>query len=102
MAVQLYQERKAPGLPGAIAKVEATAEERARERAAKRAYVDVELNAALRKKDNAAAETRRKAILAEELAKPDEAAAPRPGASAPRSVSGTSTPPPPAGFVSQR
>jgi hypothetical protein len=104
MAVQLYQERKAPGLPGALAKVEGTAEENARERAAKRAYVDVELNAALRKKDTAAAETRRKAILAEELAKPDEAAAPRPapGASAPRSVSRTSTPPPPAGFVSQR
>ena len=95
MAVQMYQERKAPGLPGALAKVEGTAEENARERAAKRAYVDVELNAALRKKDNAAAETRRKAILAEELAKPDEAAAPRPG---PRA----SAPQLPPGFVPQR
>ena len=70
MAFQMYQERKAAGLPGVTAKIEATAEEEARDRAAKRAYIDPELNAALRKKDTVAADARRKAILTEELAKP--------------------------------
>jgi hypothetical protein len=68
-AFQLYQERKSAGLEGVKTRVEASAEEKARERAAKRAYTDTELNAAIRKKDTAAADARRKAILQEEMGK---------------------------------
>ena len=73
LAFQTYQERKAPGLPGVTAKVEATAEEKARERAQKRALTDPALNAALRKRDSAAADARRNAILQEELKAPSAA-----------------------------
>jgi hypothetical protein len=82
LAFQQYQERKAAGLPGVTAKVEATAEQEARDRAQKRAYTDVELNAALRKKDTVAADARRRAILAEELAKPVPPANAAPGTAA--------------------
>ena len=51
----------------------ATADEKARERAMKRYTTDPELNTALRKKDSAGATARRKAILQEELNKPEPA-----------------------------
>ena len=69
-AFQIYQERKGAGLPGVTARTEATAEEKARERAAKRAITDPGINEALRKKDSAAADTRRRDILQEEMNKP--------------------------------
>lgn len=69
-AFQTYQERRGAGLPGVQAKVEATAEEKARERAAKRYTTDQELNTALREKDAKAAAKRRQEILREELDAP--------------------------------
>lgn len=75
LAMDKYLEMKGPGLEGVRTRTEATADEKARERAAKRALTDPEVNTALRKKDAAAADARRKAILEEELKAPS----PKPG-----------------------
>jgi hypothetical protein len=72
LAMDTYLEKKGSGLAGVTARTEATAEEKARERAAKRALTDPGINEALRKKDTAAADKRRAAILAEEIKKPPE------------------------------
>ena len=72
MALDKYLEMKGPGLEGVRTRTEATADEKARERAAKRGYTDTILNEALRKKDTAGAAARRAAILDEELKKPPE------------------------------
>jgi len=68
-ALDTYLEKKSAGLPGVQAKIEATGEEKARDRVVKGKFADVEYNTALRKKDPVAAEARRKAMLAEELSK---------------------------------
>jgi len=70
-AFQIYQERKNAGLAGVTTRTEATAEEKARERAAKRAVTDPGVNEALRKRDSAAADARRRVILQEEMDKPE-------------------------------
>lgn len=67
MALDKYLEMKGPGLEGVRTRTEATTEEKARERAAKRSLTDPDLNTALRKKDSAGAAARRAAILDEEL-----------------------------------
>jgi hypothetical protein len=71
-AMDKYLEMKGSGLAGVTTRTEATAEEKARERTAKRALTDPGINEALRKKDTAAADKRRAAILAEEIKKPPE------------------------------
>lgn len=72
LASQRYQERKNAGLAGVTTRVEATAEEKARERAAKRAYSDSGVLTAIRKKDPVAEAARRREILAEEMNQPPE------------------------------
>lgn len=67
MAMDKALQMKAPGLPGVEARVEATADEKARERTAKRLLVDTAYNEAQRKKDKTGMDTRRAEILAEEL-----------------------------------
>ena len=67
MALDTYLEKKGPGLEGVKVRTEATTDEKARERAAKRSLTDPALNEALRKKDAAGAAARRAAILEEEL-----------------------------------
>jgi hypothetical protein len=66
MAMDKALQMKAPGLPGVEARVEATADEKARERTAKRLLVDTEYNEAQRKKDTQAMTARRAKILEEE------------------------------------
>ena len=66
MAMDKALEMKAPGLPGVTARTEATADEKARERTAKRLLVDTAYNEAQRKKDKTGMDTRRAEILAEE------------------------------------
>jgi len=66
MAMDKALEMKTPGLPGVTARVEATADEKARERTAKRILVDTAYNEAQRKKDKTGMDTRRAEILAEE------------------------------------
>jgi hypothetical protein len=66
MAMDKALEMKAPGLPGVTARTEATADEKARERTAKRLLVDTEYNEAQRKKDTQAMTARRAKILEEE------------------------------------
>jgi hypothetical protein len=66
MAMDKALEMKAPGLPGVTARTEATADEKARERTAKRLLVDTAYNEAQRKKDKTSMDTRRAEILAEE------------------------------------
>lgn len=72
LALDKYLQMKGAGLPGVLAKTESTAEEKARERAGKRVYVDPQYNEAVRKKDTVAQAARRKVILDEELKKPAE------------------------------
>ena len=67
MAMDKALEMRAPGLPGVTARVDATADEKARERTAKRILVDTAYNEAQRKKDTAGMTARRAEILAEEL-----------------------------------
>ena len=66
MAMDKALEMKAPGLPGVTARTEATADEKARERTAKRLLVDTAYNEAQRKKDKTGMDARRAEILAEE------------------------------------
>jgi hypothetical protein len=66
MAMDKALQMKAAGLPGVEARVEATADEKARERTAKRILVDTAYNEAQRKKDKTGMDTRRAEILAEE------------------------------------
>ena len=66
MAMDKALEMKTPGLPGVTARVEATADEKARERTAKRILVDTAYNEAQRKKDKTGMDARRAEILAEE------------------------------------
>jgi len=80
LASQRYQERKNAGLAGVTTRVEANAEEKARERAAQRAYSDSAILTAIRKKDPVAEATRRREILAEELKRPPEGGNPGAGA----------------------
>ena len=72
LALDKYLQMKGAGLPGVLAKTESTAEEKARERAGKRVYIDPQYNEAVRKKDTVAQAARRKVILDEELKKPAE------------------------------
>jgi hypothetical protein len=72
MAQEKYLEMTRTGLPGVTAKIEATREENARERAAGRMTIDPIALEAARKKDTAGLEKRRKEILNEELSKPPE------------------------------
>jgi hypothetical protein len=72
MAQEKYLEMTRTGLPGVTAKIEATREENARERAAGRMTIDPIALEAARKKDTAGLEKRRKEILNEELSKPSE------------------------------
>lgn len=73
MAMDKALEMKTPGLPGVTARVEASADEKARERTAKRIFVDTAFNEAQRKKDKTGMDSRRAEILAEELAPPPPA-----------------------------
>jgi hypothetical protein len=94
-------EMKAPGLPGVTARTEATADEKARERTAKRLLVDTDYNEAQRKKDTTGMTARRAAILAEEQkgtpppyeipqSPPAKSGAPKGGA--PKAAAGATTP----------
>jgi hypothetical protein len=69
LALDTYLEKKGAGLPGVQAKIEATAEEKARERAAKAKSSDVKYQEFLRKKDTAGADARYKEIIKDELNK---------------------------------
>jgi hypothetical protein len=72
LALDKYLQMKGAGLAGVQIKTESTADEKARERAGKRVYVDPQYNEAVRKKDTVAQAARRKVILDEELKKPAE------------------------------
>jgi hypothetical protein len=72
MAQQKYLEQTRTGIPGVEAKIAATAEEKARERAANRMITDSIALKAAREKDASALSTRRQEILREELARPPE------------------------------
>jgi len=72
MAQQKYLEMTRTGLPGVEAKLEATREENARERAAGRMTTDPIALKAAREKDVAGLDKRRKEILNEERANPSE------------------------------
>ena len=72
MAQEKYLEMTRTGLPGVEAKISATAEEKARERAAGRMLTDPVALKAAREKDTATLAARRKEILSEELARPPE------------------------------
>jgi hypothetical protein len=72
MAQQKYLEMTRTGLPGVEAKIEATREENARERAAGRMTTDPIALKAAREKNSAALNKRRQEILNEERANPSE------------------------------
>jgi hypothetical protein len=72
MAQQKYLEQTKTGMPGVEAKIAATAEEKARERAAGRMDTDPVALKAAREKDASALSARRREILREELARPPE------------------------------
>jgi hypothetical protein len=72
MAQEKYLEMTRTGLPGVTAKIEATREENARERAAGRMTTDPIALEAARKKDTAGLDKRRQEILREELDRPSE------------------------------
>jgi hypothetical protein len=72
MAQQKYLEMTRTGLPGVEAKIAATTEEKARERAAGRMTTDPIALKAAREKDQAGLAARRQEILREELSKPSE------------------------------
>jgi hypothetical protein len=72
-ALRAYQGRKAPGLPGAELRVDATSLDKAQERTKSRILADFKYNEAQRKKDTGGMEARRAEILQEELAKPPTA-----------------------------
>ena len=72
MAQQKYLEMTRTGLPGVEAKIGATREENARERAAGRMTTDPIALKAAREKDAAGLDKRRKEILKEELDRPSE------------------------------
>ena len=97
MAMDKALEMRAPGLPGVTARVDATADEKARERTAKRILVDTAYNEAQRKKDTAGMTARRAEILAEELnpvAAPsaDKGSPPPAKGGAPKAAAGPTTP----------
>jgi hypothetical protein len=69
-ALQMYQERKSPGLEGVQTRVAATAELEARERTQRRTLTDPAFQEAVRKRDAAGQTARRAQILAEEMKKP--------------------------------
>ena len=72
MAQQKYLEQTKTGMPGVEAKIAATMEEKARERAAGRMTTDPVALKAAREKDASALSARRQEILREELARPPE------------------------------
>ena len=72
LAQQKYLEMTKTGMPGVEAKIAATSEEKARERAAGRMTTDPIALKAAREKDQAGLDKRRKEILNEELSKPSE------------------------------
>jgi hypothetical protein len=72
MAQQKYLEMTKTGMPGVEAKIAATSEEKARERAAGRMTTDPIALKAAREKDQAGLAARRQEILREELSKPSE------------------------------
>lgn len=70
LALDTYLEKKGAGLPGVQAKIESTAEENARNRAAKAKSSDVKYLEFVRKKDTAGADARYKEMIKEEINKP--------------------------------
>jgi hypothetical protein len=70
LALDKYLEMKGAGLPGVQAKIESTAEENARNRAAKAKSSDVKYLEFVRKKDTAGADARYKEMIKEEINKP--------------------------------
>jgi hypothetical protein len=72
MAQQKYLEMTKTGMPGVEAKIAATSEEKARERAAGRMTTDPIALKAAREKDQAGLAARRQEILREELSRPSE------------------------------
>jgi hypothetical protein len=92
MAMDKALEMKTPGLPGVTARVEATADEKARERTAKRIFVDTAFNEAQRKKDKTGMDSRRAEILAEELAPPADKGSPPPAKGDAPKAGGPTTP----------